>query len=343
VVLRLAVPGMNRPIPSRVEEVRPPAAPKGLPWRERDALADRKPGFDQAVAIAPDGKMIAVGNSLGGVAVFDRVSGKQLGQGASDAGIAYLTFAPKGQKIISTTFDRGGQVRVAAKGTAIGGAYAYFRDVAGYGLDSVALTPNSAEVAGAGGAQGKEVVFWNAETGRLVKTVRGFPDPLTAVALSPDGKRVAAGSIVGPVRQVDLTNPRDTRTMQGHTAEVRAVAYSPDGKTLATAGVDGTIKLWGPSTGKEVRALRGHTHVVLCLAFSPDGQTLVSGGADGTLRVWGPTTGKERGVIPARRPGAMVYALAFAPDGQALAAACGEEVRQWDIGTTGRQPAGGGR
>ena len=53
--------------------------------------------------------------------------------------------------------------------------------------------------------------------------------------------------------------------------------------------------------------------------------------------------GKERGVIPARRPGAMVYALAFAPDGQALAAACGEEARHWDLGTTGRRPAGEGR
>ena len=46
--------------------------------------------------------------------------------------------------------------------------------------------------------------------------------------------------------------------------------------------------------------------------------------------------GKERGVIPARRPGAMVYALASAPDGQALAAACGEEARHWDLVHGGR-------
>ena len=41
-------------------------------------------------------------------------------------------------------------------------------------------------------------------------------------------------------------------------------------------------------------------------------------------------------MIPARRPGAMVYALASAPDGQALAAACGEEARHWDLVHGGR-------
>jgi WD40 repeat protein len=244
-------------------------------------------------------------------------------------GIAYLAFAPSGKTLFSTSFDRTAQLRVAANV----GAYRYFQDLAGLGRDAVAFTSNSVQVAAAGGAQGKEVVFWNVEEGggRAAKTIGGSADALTAVALSPDGKWLAAGSTVGPVRQVDPANPRDNRAMGGHTAEVRCVAYSSDGGMLASAGVDGMIKLWDPATGRELRTLRGHTHVVLCLAFAPDGKTLVSGDADGALRLWDPASGEVRGVVAPHRPGAMVYVVAFTRNGKTLAAACGDEVRQWDI------------
>jgi WD40 repeat protein len=213
--------------------------------------------------------------------------------------------------------------------------------LAGYGRDAVAYTPDSGEVAIAGDKvtvanvrdqQGKEVVICKANDGQVAKAVRGFTDPLTAVALSRDGKRLAVGSITGLVHQVDMSNPSQRRALTGHSAEARCVAYAPDGKLLASGGVDATVRLWDPDTGKEVRKLSGHTNVVLCLVFSPDGKTLVTGGADGTVRVWDVATGKEGGVIPPRRPGTMVYALAFTPDGKGLAAACGAEVRQWDIG-----------
>jgi WD40 repeat protein len=329
-ILRLALPGMNRPLPPRdaggTPALQPIAELKGLSWRERAPFAVPQRRYLSALAISPDGKTLAVGTAGGWLYLCDR-DGRVQGQNFCEMGAAYLAYAPSGKTLFSTSFDRSASLRVAGNA----GSYRYFQNLTGLGRDAVAFTSNSSQVAAAGGAQGKEVVFWNVEAGRVAKTVGGFPDPLTAVALSPDGKRLAAGSTVGPVRQVDLANPRDTRTMTGHTAEVRCVAYSPDGGTLASAGVDGTIKLWDAATGRELRTLRGHTNVVLCLAFTPDGKTLVSGGADGSVRVWDWATGEERGVLAPRRPGAMVYALAFARDGKTLAAACGDEVRQWDL------------
>jgi len=70
---------------------------------------------------------------------------------------------------------------------------------------------------------------------------------------------------------------------------------------------------------------------VLCITFSPDGKLLASGGADGVVRVWDVETGASRATMAPRRRDAMVFALAFAPDGKTLAAACGAEVRQWDV------------
>jgi WD40 repeat protein len=328
-VLRLAVPGVNRPLPPAPEEARPPAADlKGLPWRERKPLVLPKRPHLSALAISPDGKTFAVGTASGWVCLCERESGQVQKQNYYDlGGIAYLAYAPSGKTLFATTFDRSAQLRVAANV----GAYRYFQDLGGLGRDAVAFTSNSAQVAAAGGAQGKEVVIWNVEAGggRAAKTLGGSPDPLTAVALSPDGKWLAAGTTAGAVRQVDPANPRDNRAMGGHTAEVRCVAYSPAGGMLASAGVDGMVKVWDPATGRELRTLRGNNNVVLCLAFAPDGKTLVSGDADGTLRIWDPATGEVRGVVAPHRRGAMVYALAFTRDGKALAAACGDEVRLW--------------
>ncbi len=331
-VLRLAVPGANRPLPPReaggTPALRSTADLKGLSWRARTPFAVPKRRYLSALAISPDGKTLAVGTARGWLYLCDR-DGQVQGQNFSDRGVAYLAYAPSGKTLFSTSFDRSAQLRVAANA----GAYRYFQNLAGLGRDAVAFTSDSAQVAAAGGAQGKEVVFWNVEAGRVAKTIGPFPDPLTAVALSPDGKRLAVGSTVGPVLQVDLDKPRHMRIMtgHGHTAEVRCVAYSPESGMLASAGVDGTIKLWDAALARELRTLRGHTNVVLCLAFAPDGKTLVSGDADGNLRVWDTKTGDQRGVLAPRRPGAMVYALAFTRDGKVLAAACGDEVRQWDV------------
>ena len=327
-VLRLALPGMNRPLPPRQEAARPPVAEvKGLSWRERTPFAVPQRRHLSALAISPDGKMLAVGTLRGWVCLCERDGQSQRQNYYDLGGIAYLVYAPNGKSLFSTTFDRNAQLRVADNA----GAYRYFSDLVGLGLDAVAFTSDSAQVVAAGGAQGKEVLFWNVGASRVAKRVGDFPDPLTAVALSPDNKRLATGSTVGPVRQVDLDKPRYMRILTGHTAEVRCVAYSPDGDMLASAGVDGTIKLWDAAKGREIRTLRGHPHVVLCLAFAPDGKTLVSGGADGSVRIWDPATGNERAVIAPRRPGAMVCALVFARDGKSLVAACGDEVRQWDV------------
>jgi WD40 repeat protein len=255
---------------------------------------------------------------------------REVGLGTTP-GIASLTFSRDGKTLACSFLDRSAKLYsfppIPPRSDAVA------RNLSGYGLDSVALTPNKAELATAGGEKGKEVVFWSTFDfrGRVVQTIRDFPDPLTAVALSPDGKQLAAGSIAGTVHVVNVATPSERRSLNGHSAEVRCVAFSPDGKTLASGGVDGVVRLWDPATGKPVRIMHWHRHVVLCLAFSPDNKFLASGGADGAVRVWDLASGAIRATMAPRRPGEMVFSLAFAPDGKLLAAACGEDVRRWDV------------
>ena len=56
------------------------------------------------------------------------------------------------------------------------------------------------------------VRLWNPKTGAAVKTLTGFTDWVYAVALSPDGKRVAAGNYSGEVRVWDTTSGNLVKT-----------------------------------------------------------------------------------------------------------------------------------
>jgi len=178
---------------------------------------------------------------------------------------------------------------------------------------SVAWSPDGKRVvAGTNGAGGElqeagQVWVWDAETGKALHT---FPvKPKTAygewasaadVAVSPDGKRVAApvtaGSRGAPagliiddtgasVRVWDLGTGKDTQPVKGLKSSVGRLTFSPDGKLLATAGSDKVVRVWVADEGRELAALPTADRVG-AVAFSPDGKSLAAGCKDGSARVW---------------------------------------------------------
>jgi RNA polymerase sigma factor (sigma-70 family) len=184
----------------------------------------------------------------------------------------------------------------------------------------------------------------DAETGKVVVTLRPPGPGATQVAFSPDGRLLAT---VNTNRTIQLWSvasrdeERPVRTMAGHDA-IQAITFSPDGQRLATAGQDGAARLWDVASGKEVASLQGHKGTVESVSFSPDGKTLASAGADGAVRVWDVATGKEVRRLAAGK--APVLSVTFAPDGRLLASSGGQpedskaqpeagRVLLWDVST----------
>jgi WD40 repeat protein len=66
----------------------------------------------------------------------------------------------------------------------------------------------------------------------------------------------------------------------------RSLAFSTDGKLLAVGGHYGMVHLWDTMSWKEQNLERGHLQHVQALALSPDGKTVLSAGNDDTLRRW---------------------------------------------------------
>ena len=134
------------------------------------------------------------------------------------------------------------------------------------------------------------VRLWSS-TGTAVATLSAASDDgeVRSVAISPDGKTVAAGMRDGAVKTWDIASRRLLRGIAAHRAEVWALAYSPDGKLLASGDGDwnraGPVKIWDAATLKPGGEL-SHTGEVLCIALSSDGKCLAAGSWDKTVRVW---------------------------------------------------------
>lgn len=84
-------------------------------------------------------------------------------------------------------------------------------------------------------------------------------DPgVTSVAISPDSRYVAAGSLDKIVRVWDVQTGHLLERLEGHKDSVYSVAFMPDGKTIVSGSLDKTLKLWqlGVSDGRGFAADR---------------------------------------------------------------------------------------
>lgn len=150
----------------------------------------------------------------------------------------------------------------------------------------------------------------------------GHRDPVSAMALSPNGKLLATGAAYtdNNIRLWEIPSFRPLGELTGHHGWIRALSFSPDGHTLVSASVDQTCRLWDVRTQTSNRVISGLSTDVVRLRFSPDGEKLFTGSADGTIHRWSVAAPK---VLPQPiawpRPPELTNA-ATAPDGTRLAA-----------------------
>jgi WD40 repeat protein len=108
---------------------------------------------------------------------------------------------------------------------------------------------------------------------------------VASLAVSRNGKHLAAGSVGGKLKLWDLAAEADGVALTGHTQEIKTLAFSPDSSLLASGSDDHSVKLWDVRTGKETANLRvSPSSGIRLVAFTPEG-TLVSVDKD-AVRYW---------------------------------------------------------
>jgi WD40 repeat protein len=134
--------------------------------------------------------------------------------------------------------------------------------------------------------------------------------------ISPDGKRIAAGT---KSRRVGLWDLETTKLQDeiGHSWEQTKLAFGPNGKLLAFSCRDNSVEMWDVGKKTKLYSLIGHTDVISCLTFNPNGSILASSSSDGTLRFWDIETGRACGV---RNPRYGIGSMCFSRSGATLIA-----------------------
>ena len=164
--------------------------------------------------------------------------------------------------------------------------------------------------------------------------------PVRAVAVSPDGKFVAAsrgnqihlydgkkGDFLKTLVDPLLKTPDGKVAKAAHISLVESMAFSPDGKTLASGSFQ-ELTLWDAEKGEPKKRLTGFADRVVAIAYSPDGKLLATGGGapaeDGELKIFEADSGKQLTDIKNGHSD-TVFAVAFSPDGKLLASGAADK------------------
>lgn len=284
---------------------------------------------DMAIAMSPDGGTLAISGKT--LSLLDLGTGRTLWDSSLDdiGTVESLTFSSDGKALIGASSEI--MLWDAATGRLQRKLAQLSEPV------HVTLSPDGQRVIVAGGStQDYAVRVLDVASGEEVRRLTGHTSPVTSLAFSSDGRRLAAGRATNiartdTVKLWDVVNGQMLRTLSGSRRAVNNVAFSGDGRTLASGGGI-EIKLWDAGTGRLIRELDDNGGQVDILVYSADGRMLASGERDGTIRLWDAASGER--VRELKGHARSVNALAFSPDGKLLASGGGDRlVRIWNTAT----------
>ncbi|KAI9762529.1 MAG: WD40 repeat-like protein [Chaenotheca gracillima] len=112
--------------------------------------------------------------------------------------------------------------------------------------------------------------------------------PISCVAYSHDGTRLAAGTSSGKIIVYDTSSFNVvTDRWSSHNGRVMSIAWNAEGTYAASGGLDTNVFVWSvASPGKRIKAANAHKDGVNGVVWTDGGKKVVSVGADAAVKVW---------------------------------------------------------
>ena len=223
-------------------------------------------GGVQQLAVSPDGKTLATASSDYFVRIWDVATGRERTTPIHfDGGAVRLAFSPDSETLatlpVHTPVDAAKLWDVASGRLK---AHSELNTPEGW---AVAIAPDGRSWATSDNAT---IHVWGIATSRQVRDFSGAPGSIRAIAFSPDGKTLAAGSLNGAVTTWDIADNKKIRAIfKPSTRSIAALAFLPDGKALAIAGEDRMVRILDVATGEVRQTLRGPKKPITGLAVAP--------------------------------------------------------------------------
>jgi len=270
-------------------------------------------------------------------------------RGYEGCSVHSVTFSPDNEYIFLTGTDNRTKDRIAKVCDANTGVELVTLSGKKDDIGSAAFSPDGKQII----LTGRNILkVYDAVTGDLktsfnTHSITGKIN-ITSIALSPDGKRIAAVStgiwgssnlgnrrFFDPIKVFDVSTGKGLLTLTGHEDFVFTATFSPDGQRIVSGSNDKTVRIWDASTGEELMILGGHKSEVTSVIYSPDGKRIASGSKDKTVRLWDVDTGTE--LITFRGHEGEVSSIAFSPNNKRIVSSSYDKtIRMWDA-TTGKE------
>ena len=290
----------------------------------------------RAVAVSPDGTLVAGGTSGGEIRLWDVATGQlvQVCQGHTGA-VRSVSFRADGKVFASGSEDRTVRLwRVEGSSDAAAETEHLPHILQGHAqrVISVAFHPEGKILASC--CTDGTVRLWDVASGETQTVLEGHESWVWAVAFSPDGKTLASGGYDRVIRLWDVETATLRATLVGHKTLVSSLVFDATGARLVSGSYDYSVYVWDVVSGQKLFAPEDAKDLITCVALSPDGNLLASGGDERLIRVWDLRTGHLAFVFHGHTD--VIGGLAFTPNGQMLVSGGADQrICLWDLRTSG--------
>ncbi|MEO7729902.1 MAG: protein kinase, partial [Kofleriaceae bacterium] len=281
---------------------------------------DPKPPDYFALAVSPDGRLVAAADSAGSsVRIWDATSGAsvaELHEGPTSLAFPRLAFSADGWLATSG----GGEARIFDVRT--------WRQafVVPGPVRSLAFDARGRLVTGT--AMG-EVALWDVRGASRLRQLRPFGEPVEAVTFSADGALVAAGSGDGAIQSWRTDSGALQSQLNPRHGKIVGIEFAPSAERLVAANADGTVVIADVKQGLTLAVLDGPSNALRTAHFAPDGLRVVGASWDGTARVWDAASPYRR--WSSAPIGEVCNVGGGSPDRRFVGVACrGLPTRVWD-------------
>ncbi|MEM6992222.1 MAG: protein kinase [Myxococcota bacterium] len=283
----------------------------------------------ETLAIAPDGKTVAVAGWDPEISVIDLEDGTTRARLAGHPdGVREVRFTPDGERIVSAGWDDVVRVWDVAE-------RAQLLELRGHGSNVEALAVHRDGRRVVSGGADHQLRVWDLQRGPDHRVLSGHGEKIHAMAFSSDAAQLVTGS--GPhfdappadasVRVWDVASGRERQRFDGHAAAVTAIAIDGKDRRVASGDRDGVIHVWALGGPDSSRAIQAHEGRVVGLVWHADG--VLSAGVDGALRRWNPESGERRAELRLDSPPSAIAQLA---DGSVAVGDTAGHLNVWDAG-----------
>ncbi|KAG1791870.1 WD40-repeat-containing domain protein [Suillus plorans] len=248
----------------------------GKPWKAE--------GEDiYALALSPDGKVIACGRKDGSVQQWTtdgkRIEGVWTGHSKV---VQSLSWSPSGRHIASGSGDGTILIRRADSGKVEVGPINMKQN---HCMRSLAYSPSGERIAS--GGSDCTICIWDTKTGELIiGPINGLGLDVTSLVWSADSSKLYSASDTF-ARVFNSTSGELLHSFE-HDDSLYSVALSPKNDVLVCVGFQGVAQLWDTESHQPLGQpfYQEYNGWLLCVSFSRDGRYVAYGGDDGEFTLW---------------------------------------------------------